>query len=716
MNAKLFRTPSRRNRTKVIDSRRDHWLPILYLASLSNEPGRKNFYLSGMNGLTPRFSPGYFASKHSLKSFLFVVYSGILCMFSLTVHGQKALGERIAGKREADTALVTYYLRAGEKARLNNPDSSGYYYQKARAIALQIQYTKGLSNFIADDIKLLNRKGQFEEALALARQHVTFARQLKDNTILMNAYNEIANEEEYLGDFQSSTDYYIRALKLATQLKSSRMERLISNNLSSVFISLKDYKTAYRYSEQAFQLAQMAQDSVTIGDCFINMGVSEIHQQKYALALAHFNEAEKIGYQRPDMTLVADALSDKGLVYYTMHRLNSSENEYQQQKAIAERYHLPYEDLYALFELAVVKKDKGNFSSAAQYAEKAIAIGEKLNTDDELMEMYDTMAVIQQELGNFPAALLYKNKFEALNETVRNAAVQTNIHHLTMQYRTAQKDKEIAEQNLRIERSTASIERKNTWIGISLAGIFALMVILALSFRSYRQRQKINQQLLLNLQKEHEVNTLKAKMQAREEERNRIGREMHDDVGSALTTILYLSDELQNQDTAGRTHTVQGIAETATAVMDKMNEIIWSMNKEYDTLDDLIAYTRQHAAQFLQNHHLGYHFNMPDTPPSLHLSGEERRNIYLVVKEALHNIVKHASATEVSITFQLNYRLDVTIKDNGKGIDNATLSRFGNGLKNMRRRMETIGGNFDISTGRGTTVRLQCPLNGKNVV
>jgi signal transduction histidine kinase len=135
------------------------------------------------------------------------------------------------------------------------------------------------------------------------------------------------------------------------------------------------------------------------------------------------------------------------------------------------------------------------------------------------------------------------------------------------------------------------------------------------------------------------------------------------------------------------------------------------MNQQYDTLDDLLAYTRRHAAQFLENHGIGYDFRAPDPVPDIRLQGEQRRNIYLVVKESLHNIVKHAGATEVKIEFILDGGLTVTVHDNGKGIDLAELRRFGNGLRNMQQRMQSVGGNFEVSARDGTVVSLNCPLN-----
>ncbi len=590
------------------------------------------------------------------------------------------------------------------------PDSATYYFGKAKVLALKIKDEKGLSNYFSQYIRFLNHKGEFEEGLSQAKEHIDLGRQTRDSNVVMLAYNEVANEEEYLSDFQSATSYYLKALKLSVSLHKERMQRLINNNLSSVFISLKDYKTAYHYSEKAFYLAKEANDTTVMGDCLINMGVSEIHQQKYQQALHHFDEAERIGYEEPDMSLVADALSDKGLVYYDLHQLPASEKQYLQQENIAVKYDMPYEQLYALFELAVVKKEKGDWVTAEKYALRAIAIGERLNTNDELTEMYDTMAVIKTKLGKFLEAIAYKNKFEAMKDTLMNAQIQTNIHHLELQYRSAQKDKEIAQQALKIESTNSALQRKNTLIWVILAGLIALITILVLSFHSYRHRQKLNQQQLLTLQKEHEVNTLKAKMQAREDERDRIGREMHDDIGSALTTILYNSEELKNNEAEKNSKALKNITDTATSIMDKMNEIIWSMNRDYDTVDDLIAYTRLHTVEFLQNHDLQYEFEIPAEIPPARLTGEQRRNIYLVVKEALHNVVKHACASKVCISFRLNGHLSIRIHDNGKGVNEETTRRFGNGLKNMRQRMESIGGNFRIMNNDGTTIDINCPL------
>ena len=644
---------------------------------------------------------------------ILILISFFLCDF-FTAHSQQTTRDslfHLLHTSPANKGKVLLYLQYGESLQASNPDSAAFYYQHAKILADRLNDKKGLSKYFSRQINLFNQKAQFDEGLAAAQQDVSIAEQLKDPEILIEGYNDVANEYEYLGDYQPASEYYLKSLKLASVRGDEGMESKIYDNLASVFISLKDYSVAHAYCHNAFNLASKLHDTVTMGNCLINMGVTEIHEKKYKEALLHFAQSEEIGYKIPDISLVADALSDEGLVYYTVHDLKMAEKKYQQELMITKKYNLPFEKLYALFELAVAAKDKKDFRVAENYAAQAISIGEHLNTADELIEMYDTMSVIKERMGKPAEALLYKNKYVSLNDSMMNAQIQTNIHHLNIQYHSAQKDKKIADQNLSIEKNKAAIERKNMWIFIFLGGIVALIAILVLSVRGYRHKQNLHRQSLLTLQKQHEVNTLKAKMQAREEERGRIAGEMHDDIGSALTTILYLSDDLKEKSKEDENKIVDKIASTATGVVDKMNEIIWSMNRQYDTLDDLIVYTRQHTAEFLQNHCLEYHFNVPEYIPDLQITGEQRRNIYLVIKESLHNIVKHSEASKVDVSFDLNEGLQACIHDNGKGIETNGQRRFGNGLTNMRQRMESIGGTLEIENENGTTIKLYCPLN-----
>ena len=136
-----------------------------------------------------------------------------------------------------------------------------------------------------------------------------------------------------------------------------------------------------------------------------------------------------------------------------------------------------------------------------------------------------------------------------------------------------------------------------------------------------------------------------------ERERARISQDMHDDVGASLTRISILSELAKNRaETDKETKQwLEQITSTARNVTEEMSQIIWALNPKNDTLEVLIAYIRRFANEYLEPTSIHYTFELPESLPDIPLSVEVRRNIYLVVREALHNVVKHSGATEVVI-------------------------------------------------------------------
>jgi two-component sensor histidine kinase len=142
-----------------------------------------------------------------------------------------------------------------------------------------------------------------------------------------------------------------------------------------------------------------------------------------------------------------------------------------------------------------------------------------------------------------------------------------------------------------------------------------------------------------------------------------------------------------------------------------MSEVIWALNSRNDHLESLIAYIRKYAGNYFENSSIRFKMHAPAHVPDTHLNSDQRRNIFYAVKEALHNIVKHAKATEAELTITLeDQMIIITIRDNGIGLPAGELSRFGNGMIHMRERLKTINGDFTIKNGIGTTVKLSLPV------
>jgi len=203
---------------------------------------------------------------------------------------------------------------------------------------------------------------------------------------------------------------------------------------------------------------------------------------------------------------------------------------------------------------------------------------------------------------------------------------------------------------------------------------------------------------------------------ALEKERVRISQDMHDEVGSSLSEISILSELLKRnmgKSEEAETH-LKDISERSAEVIENIGQIIWAINPRNDPLDNLVAHLRLYAADYIRKAGIKYSFEIPDSIPAYHLSAEVRRNVFLVVKEALHNIVKHSYASEVQVCVNfLDDKMKITIKDNGKGFSIDQSSGSGNGLSNMQKRIENIGGEFKIESEPGYGTGINITVNFK---
>jgi ligand-binding sensor domain-containing protein/signal transduction histidine kinase len=212
------------------------------------------------------------------------------------------------------------------------------------------------------------------------------------------------------------------------------------------------------------------------------------------------------------------------------------------------------------------------------------------------------------------------------------------------------------------------------------------------------------------------------RQRALERERARIARDIHDDLGASLTRITMLSQSVRSEvetlpETAAEADQIYGTARELTRALD---EIVWAVNPKHDTLDSLLTYLGGFAQQFLSAAGIRCRLDVPVNLPSWAITSEVRHNVFLAFKEALHNVLRHAQATEVRVSLELQPNaFALTIADNGCGFDTLVAKlnpeprsegvrlAVGNGLSNMRKRLEQVGGHCDWDTapGEGTRVK-----------
>ena len=241
-----------------------------------------------------------------------------------------------------------------------------------------------------------------------------------------------------------------------------------------------------------------------------------------------------------------------------------------------------------------------------------------------------------------------------------------------------------------------------TWWFISgaiLSGLISITVI-----ASYFYRRKMRRQI-----------AALERIQMLNSERTRISADMHDDLGSDFSRIAVLAEltRFSLSDKPESQTLVRNISELVQNSRQKMDEIIWALNPSNDTTGDLIAYCNEFAYNFLAGSGINVHINTDEAIPELHLNARQRRNIFLVIKEILNNVLKHSRATDFTLEFSFNNDvLQIMARDDGRGFDRQELSNR-NGLKNICNRIQEIGGKVDIlsAVGTGTSYIINIPLN-----
>jgi signal transduction histidine kinase/ligand-binding sensor domain-containing protein len=241
------------------------------------------------------------------------------------------------------------------------------------------------------------------------------------------------------------------------------------------------------------------------------------------------------------------------------------------------------------------------------------------------------------------------------------------------------------------------------WWALVVVVLLAIGILAGMLRLYYRRKFKIQ----LEKQK-----VLSEKQQAVEKERTRIATDIHDDLGSGLSRIRYLGEmvKLKTIQQQNILPDIEKISAFSDEMVDKMNEIVWALNEKNDTLEAIISYIRSFAAEYLSNNDLACKVNLPDEIPNHIVKGETRRNIFLSVKECLHNVVKHANASATVVTISVKDDLVIQIHDDGKGIDWEKTRPFSNGILNIKKRMKDAGGTVDFKNENGTTVVLVIPL------
>jgi signal transduction histidine kinase len=242
---------------------------------------------------------------------------------------------------------------------------------------------------------------------------------------------------------------------------------------------------------------------------------------------------------------------------------------------------------------------------------------------------------------------------------------------------------------------------KSLWFQALCMAIFVASTILIVRaiFRAKTRRQ---------LERAEQAHLLEA-------ERLRIARDIHDDLGARLTHISLLSGLAENEAESDRDrHIFEKISEMSRELVSALYQTVWTVNPENDELESLVSFLGQLAHRLCEDAGIRCRVTAPELPGKITVTSDFRHHVIMTVKEAVHNAVKHAQASEIRIDIEFSSRgLGIVIDDDGAGFDPRS-ANAGCGLSNMRNRMKAIGGDLQLESqaGKGTRIRIDVPISG----
>jgi len=521
-----------------------------------------------------------------------------------------------------------------------------------------------------------------DSGLAYGQQALKLAKKLDYEVGIFWSMTAICGASLFAGNYPLELEYAFKAYALSKKLNTPRIRGFGNGVMSDCYYNLGEYDSSLNYWRETMKII----DQWFPEELYVSWGnLSRIYEgmnesdsaMLYAKKAYEKMKADQsqnkywnpmqasVTYTCLANAFVGKAEYDSALFYYRIS-MPLSENNY---------WEIFLVDGYN--GVAAVYKATGKLDSAVRYAKKVLAAKVAKSYPVSSLKAANLLSDVY-ELKNRPdSTLKYLRMGIGLRESLFNREKIMAIQNL--RYKEQEKEKEIADSKLKL--------RNQFIMYLLLVAFIAVLVIAGIVLRNKRQKQLQSM-------------------------RNSIATDLHDEIGSTLTNISILSrlskNNLSRPEYAN--DFLQRISEEVSSSSQALDEIIWSVNTNHDTLEETVARMRRYAAELFDAANISYDLQLDTAFEEKKLGMEQRRDLYLLYKEAVNNIFKHAEAKKVTIKITVEQRqLVLTIKDDGKGFDTGKESAR-HGLKGMKERVKKWKGKIEIESASNEGVFLQIRL------
>lgn len=607
-------------------------------------------------------------SEDSLVSFLRTRPKDTLYVWAMRSYTLIQIYEN-ANYKKSDS-LANEMLKLSEKLNYGRGIYFGY------LIKAIIHYSKSESRQA-----LLN----FQKCYEIVKKY-KLVKSLEEATLnnISVVYNDLNNKD-------SALFFALKAVEVQEKNHFKKMDSAPYSTIGRILKDNKKYSESLIYYKKALAIEEKAGNPQPIAIVENQLGNLFDDWHKIDEAIAYYKRGLAHARQANYLLLQTDLLVNLGRMYTQKKRYTEAGNYLKENDKLCRQLESPKALLTSCISLGEFYISQKKYQLAEKYYLEALQLAEKTENIEDVEITNKALAVLYQSTNHFEKAFTFLSKAEIAHDSVVELKNHEQTQELLTKYETEKKEQQI--KLLDQENKIANFQRNAFFVGgvliLLLAGISIVFLNNRSKLRNLSEKQKL---------------------------RNKIAEDLHDEVGSTLSSISILSNIAQKnlqQSQWEKTETIiHKISRDSRNTLDAMDDIIWSINPGNDSLRLVILRLKEFANPLLEAQQTACIFTVPTDTEQVSLSMISRRNLYLIAKEAINNAAKYAQAFEVMIDIQKqSTNLILTVKDNGKGFDTEALSSR-NGLRNMEKRAKEIAAMLTVKStiGKGTTVQLSLSI------
>lgn len=579
-------------------------------------------------------------------------------------------------------------------------DSAVFYARKSLKISNRLKDKKAIASSYNSLANCYDAIGMLDSAEVYHKRSLDLKLEINHLVGAADSYNNLGIVYDLKGDFALSLEYYFKALKIYEE-KEVPFEKvpMVLGNIGIVYKKQKEYGKVLSYYERALKIYE--ENNYDFGTVITkgNIGSVLIDLKKFEESIKYSNEAKdlyaELGYPR----YVPYMLTNMAIAKDSLRLFREAQEDFNLAISIYAKDKNLYELTYAKLGLSSSFIKQKRYVEAVKETNEALIIAKANSFKEYEIEAYKYLSIAESKLGNFRRAYNYGELYSVGKDSLFEESKTKTIFELESKYENEKKQREILSQRADLAEGKLRLSKKNNLIlGLSVLAVILFM----LGYLLFKQQKLKNKQL----QKESELKEALVKIETQnklQDQRLRISRDLHDNIGAQLTFIISSIDNLKygfkiaNQDLSNR---LTGISSFTRETIYELRDTIWAMNKSEITFEDL----QSRISNFIDKADIAskdiqFQFIIDNSlNAKTTLTSVVGMNIYRIIQEAVNNAIKYSDSKTILVNIKKrDEAIEIEINDNGIGFDKGTVE-YGNGINNMKKRAEEIGANLRIKS------------------